>query len=314
MHALFEDAGKFLAGRILSEADTSSQIELDSGKRVKVKAANILLKFDKPGPADLLAQAQARAAEHRPGPLAWEFAPEDDFGFADLAREYFSDTGHAGRAGGHAAGRCSRRRTTSAARARGASRRPQQKSCNRPLAAIEKKKPDPCADRCLGRRTGSGPMPGSPSASSSTKFCSAPTRTRPSTRPWSRPAAHAQQAPAAPAAGGGCHRLGLPVPLAALLARQLSQGHGLSGLPAPQPPARFAAGRCAGLLHRRFANHRDRRCPVGARAWAAGTVTLGIHIAAPGLAIQPGYDAGQAGAQPPVHRVHAGLQDHHAAR
>ena len=34
MHALFDDAGKFLAGRILSETDSSAQIELDSGKRV----------------------------------------------------------------------------------------------------------------------------------------------------------------------------------------------------------------------------------------------------------------------------------------
>jgi exoribonuclease-2 len=28
------------------------QVELDSGKRVKVKAANVLLRFDKPEPAD----------------------------------------------------------------------------------------------------------------------------------------------------------------------------------------------------------------------------------------------------------------------
>jgi exoribonuclease-2 len=48
MHALFEEAGKFLAGRILSEAESSAQVELDSGKRVKVKAANILLKFESP--------------------------------------------------------------------------------------------------------------------------------------------------------------------------------------------------------------------------------------------------------------------------
>ena len=61
MHALFEEAGKFLAGRILSEADTSAQVELDSGKRVKVKAANILLKFEKPAPSELIAQAQAVA-------------------------------------------------------------------------------------------------------------------------------------------------------------------------------------------------------------------------------------------------------------
>jgi exoribonuclease-2 len=89
MHALFEDAGKFQAGRILSEAESSAQIELDSGKRVKVKAAHILLKFDKPAPAELLAGARALAATIEL-PLAWEFAPEEEFGFADLARDYFS--------------------------------------------------------------------------------------------------------------------------------------------------------------------------------------------------------------------------------
>jgi len=43
MYALFEDAGKFQTGRILSEAESSAQIELESGKRLKAKAANILL-------------------------------------------------------------------------------------------------------------------------------------------------------------------------------------------------------------------------------------------------------------------------------
>ena len=91
MYALFEEAGKFLAGRILSEAESSAQIELDSGKRVKVKAAHILLKFEKPAPAELVAQAQA-VAETIELELAYEFAPEDEFGFADLARDYFSDS------------------------------------------------------------------------------------------------------------------------------------------------------------------------------------------------------------------------------
>ena len=58
---MFEEAGKFQAGRVLSEAEASAQIELDSGKRVKVKAANVLLKFDKPSPAELLGSAQALA-------------------------------------------------------------------------------------------------------------------------------------------------------------------------------------------------------------------------------------------------------------
>src|SRR5436190_18856874 len=75
MYALFDDAGKFLAGRVMSEADSSIQVELDSGKRVKVKSANVLLRFDKPQPAELIATAQARAAEIDLD-LAWEFAPK----------------------------------------------------------------------------------------------------------------------------------------------------------------------------------------------------------------------------------------------
>ncbi len=88
-YALFDDAGKFLAGRVMSEADASLQVELDSGKRVKVKAANVLLRFAKPEPAALLAAAQAQAADIDLE-MAWEFAPEGEFGFADLARDYFS--------------------------------------------------------------------------------------------------------------------------------------------------------------------------------------------------------------------------------
>ena len=89
MYALFEDAGKFFAGRVMTEADSALQIELDSGKRVKVKAANVLLKFDRPQPTELIAAAQAMAQDIDLD-LAWEFAPSDEFGFAELAREYFN--------------------------------------------------------------------------------------------------------------------------------------------------------------------------------------------------------------------------------
>ncbi|MBL8335673.1 MAG: RNB domain-containing ribonuclease [Rhodoferax sp.] len=89
MFVLFDEAGKFLAGRVLSETESSAQVELDSGKRVKVKAANLLLRFEKPAPAEFLRVAQQRCAEIELD-IAWEFAPEEDFGFADLARDYFS--------------------------------------------------------------------------------------------------------------------------------------------------------------------------------------------------------------------------------
>ena len=91
MYALFEDGGKFLAGRLMSEADSSMQVELDSGKRVKVKAANVLLRFDAPAPAELFPRA-LELAQQIDLDLAWEFAPEAEFSFADLARDYFEAT------------------------------------------------------------------------------------------------------------------------------------------------------------------------------------------------------------------------------
>jgi exoribonuclease II len=90
MFVLFEEAGKFQAGRVLAEAESSAQVELESGKRVKVKAANILLKFEKPSPTELLREAQAIASGIELE-LAWEFAPDSEFGFADLARDYFNE-------------------------------------------------------------------------------------------------------------------------------------------------------------------------------------------------------------------------------
>ena len=88
MYALYDDAGKFHAGRLMSEAESSVQLELDSGKRVKVKSAHVLLRFDQPAPAELMARATEIAREIDLD-LAWEFAPEGDFSFADLARDYF---------------------------------------------------------------------------------------------------------------------------------------------------------------------------------------------------------------------------------
>ena len=90
MFLLFEEAGKFMAGRVLSEAESSAQVELDSGKRVKVKAAHYLIKFEKPLPAEFMARAQAMS-ETIELEMAWEFAPDEEFCFADLARDYFSD-------------------------------------------------------------------------------------------------------------------------------------------------------------------------------------------------------------------------------
>jgi exoribonuclease-2 len=88
MHVFFEDDGAFKAGTVLADNDTSLQVEAISGKRLKLKAANVLLRFSGPAPSILLADAQAIAAGIDPDFL-WEVTGEAEFGFAELAAEYF---------------------------------------------------------------------------------------------------------------------------------------------------------------------------------------------------------------------------------
>ncbi|MFZ5541196.1 MAG: RNB domain-containing ribonuclease, partial [Pseudomonadota bacterium] len=87
-HLLFEEDGAFRAGTVLAATDASYQVELPSGKRTKVKASHVLLAFDQPSPAQLLQQA-TDAAEAIDIDFLWQCAPQDEFGFVDLAREYF---------------------------------------------------------------------------------------------------------------------------------------------------------------------------------------------------------------------------------
>jgi exoribonuclease-2 len=91
MHVFFEDDGQCKAGTILADNGPSLQVEAASGKRLKVKSGAVLLRFAEPSPPALLEKAQHLASSIDPGFL-WEVSADDEFGFADLAREYF---GHA---------------------------------------------------------------------------------------------------------------------------------------------------------------------------------------------------------------------------
>ena len=130
MFVLFEEAGKFMAGRVLSEAEASAQVELDSGKRVKVKAANILIKFEKPAPAELMAQAARRW--RRPSSWSWPGSSRPRTNSAlPTWRATISAPTPRWRSRPARCFACSRRRTTSAAPARGVSRRRRPRSCSR---------------------------------------------------------------------------------------------------------------------------------------------------------------------------------------
>ncbi|MCF8198047.1 MAG: RNB domain-containing ribonuclease [Sulfuritalea sp.] len=87
MNVLFEEDGAFRAGSVLADNVTSLQIELPSGKRSKVKAANVLLRYATPAPGELLERAEADA-EGIEVDFLWEVCPDAEFGFEDLAAEY----------------------------------------------------------------------------------------------------------------------------------------------------------------------------------------------------------------------------------
>ncbi len=87
MQVLFEDDGDLKAGTVRSATEASYQVDSTTGKRLKVKAAAVLLQFEQPRGEELLAQAQAAAAQMDIDFL-WECAPQQEFGFEQLAREY----------------------------------------------------------------------------------------------------------------------------------------------------------------------------------------------------------------------------------
>ena len=88
MNVFFEEDGAFKAGTVLADNNTSLQVENQHGKRTKVKDAAVLIRFDHIPLSQFMADAQKIADEIDPAFL-WECSGETEFGFGQLAREYF---------------------------------------------------------------------------------------------------------------------------------------------------------------------------------------------------------------------------------
>ncbi len=74
----------------MADNGTSLQVELVTGRRAKIKAAHIYMRFDSPS-ADSLLPAATDAAGDIDIDFLWECAPEEEFGFDLLAGEYFGE-------------------------------------------------------------------------------------------------------------------------------------------------------------------------------------------------------------------------------
>lgn len=87
MHLLYEEEGAIKAGTVLAPGTASYQVETPHGRRTKVKASHVVMSFDAPGAAELLASAGAYA-DKLDADFLWQCAGPAEFGFKDLAREY----------------------------------------------------------------------------------------------------------------------------------------------------------------------------------------------------------------------------------
>ena len=88
MYVLFEEDGAFKTATILTDNDNSLQVETATGKRAKIKSANILLRYKEPSPNELLSRAE-KTAEDIETEFLWECAGDGEFLFSDFADDYF---------------------------------------------------------------------------------------------------------------------------------------------------------------------------------------------------------------------------------
>ncbi|KKW67724.1 ribonuclease II [Lampropedia cohaerens] len=284
MYLLFEEAGKFQAGRILSEADASSQVELDSGKRVKVKKANALLKFERPAPAELLRRAQEKAQEIDLD-LAWEFAPEGDFTFAALAQDYFSadaDVVHQAAAllRLHEAPHYFRRA------GKGQFRKAPQDVLKQALAAIEKKRLQQQQIEAWASDLAAGRTP-EPIAEQLYRILFKPDKNAPEYKAVVEAARNTGAAPLALLQRAGAIRSPYEFHWQRFLFDQFPKGYAFPEVtaPAPQTELPLAPVQAFSIDDSHTSEIDD---ALSVQGLGSGQVTLGIHIAAPGLAIQRG--------------------------
>ena len=90
MNIFYEESGQFKVAAIVQKNDVTYQVDTQHGKRTKVKANNVFAEFDG-DMAAFLENAQAQAADIDTD-LLWEVCGEEEFSAEAIAEEYY---GHA---------------------------------------------------------------------------------------------------------------------------------------------------------------------------------------------------------------------------
>lgn len=293
-YALFDEAGKFLAGRVMSEAESSMQVELDTGKRVKVKAANVLLRFAEPAPAELLSRARALSEEIDLN-LAWEFAPEGDFGFADLARDYFDPKAGAVQQAA-ALIRLFEAPHYFRRMGKGQFRKASEETLKAALLGIERKKQVAAQIEQWAQELSEGSCP-QPIREQLYRILFKPDKNAPEYKAVVEASRRSQRSPLDLLKGAGAIDSPYQFHWKRFLFEHFPKGSGFAKVQAPlvQDDLPLADGVQAFSIDDSSTTEIDDAISV--RGLGSGTVVLGIHIAAPALAIAPGTPVDQIAVQ-----------------
>jgi exoribonuclease-2 len=87
-NVFYDEEGDFKVGAILADNETSLQVEAPHGKRSKVKASHVLLRFEDARLVDFMSTAH-QLAEDLDVDFLWECCGDSEFSYESLAREYF---------------------------------------------------------------------------------------------------------------------------------------------------------------------------------------------------------------------------------
>lgn len=293
MNVLFEEDGSFKAGVVLADQNTSLQVELPTGKRSKVKAVNVLLRFDGTAPAELMALAES-GAEAIDTDFLWEVCGEGEFGFEELAVEYYGHKPVASEAAAvllrlHSAPMYFHRK------GKGRYRKAPPEILQAALAGQEKKKQQAAAAERMVAELKAGQLPeefGAPGGPLLRQMLYKPDRNRLETKALE--AACAETGLSAAALLHRCGALGdtHEYHLGRFLFEYFPKGTDFPAFAAPLNPTDLpiAAVRAFSIDDAATTEIDD---AFSVESHADGSFRVGIHIAAPGLGITPESDLGR---------------------
>ena len=282
MNIFYEESGQFKVAAIVQKNDATYQVDTQHGKRTKVKANNVFAEFDG-DMAVFLENAQAQAADIDTD-LLWEVCGEEEFSAEAIAEEYY----------GHAPTKTELTATLIALyaapmyfykKAKGVFKAAPEETLKQALAAIERKKQQDAQIDAWAEALKRGEMPSEIAADLKT-ILHAPDKQSLTYKTFTK-AADALKTSAYELAKKTGGITSIPQYLQdGFEIKYFPKGTGFPDLPLPEMPDLPKADVTAFSIDDESTTEVDDALSL--TDLGNGTKRVGIHIAAPSLAIKPG--------------------------